>query len=633
MAEIIDAIVMPNGEAEEITAIVMPNGDEYTFGGTTPTGNIDITQSGVTDVTDYATATVPEASGETGLDTSFITEQGTRKWRVMGYWDVEHAGWVNAVYKNLGVYTYTAVPYNTSVTPTESSQTIGGAYTMMEGPVTVNAIPSNYVGSGITQRSSSDLSASGATVTAPAGYYASNATKTVASGTEGTPTATKGTVSDHAVTVTPSVTNTAGYINGGTKTGTGVSVTAAELVSGSQTVTENGTVDVTNLAEIVVAVEGGGSGMQVATKTTTLATAAASISFSGLSGEPTSFAITSASDLATGASPYKTAAVVFDGTSLHGQIVTNTSNANASYSSTFTKSYSNGTLTVTGTGTNFQANQYRLVYTYGGNSANLGTDDVQVGSGATSVTFTGLSAEPDYFSVIFKSDFGTSSGYQRVMAVVYDGSSTYGIDLDSSAHAASAWSYTYNNGSLTVSSQGTNNGGYFHQPGYYQLTYGIGGTVEPVEIDVQPLSVTTNGTYTAPSGVAYSPVTVNVASGGGVNVGTTSWTNSSTSTVSHQFTGLSGTPKAAFLRCTTQLTRSSSNTYYYIADIVWDGTDVRGNYHLRSSGAYTDVPSTGTAKYNVTVGTNSITFSSTASSRSSAPGSFYNGTYELTYIY
>lgn len=121
--------------------------------------------------------------------------------------------------------------------------------------------------------------------------------------------------------------------------------------------------------------------------------------------------------------------------------------------------------------------------------------------------------------------------------------------------------------------------------------------------------------------------------GGSVNVATTTWTNTSTSTVSHQFTGLSGTPKAAFLRCTTQLTRSSSNTYYYIADIVWDGTETRGNYHLRSSGAYTDVPSTGTAKYNVTVGTNSITFSSTATSRSSAPGSFYNGTYELTYVY
>lgn len=73
-------------------------------------------------------------------------------------------------------------------------------------------------------------------------------------GTEGTPTASKGSVSNHAVTVTPSVTNTAGYISGGTHTGTGVSVAASELVSGSETKSANGTYDVTNLASLVVAV-------------------------------------------------------------------------------------------------------------------------------------------------------------------------------------------------------------------------------------------------------------------------------------------------------------------------------------------------------------------------------------------
>ena len=39
------------------------------------------------------------------------------------------------------------------------------------------------------------------------------------------------------------------------------------------------------------------------------------------------------------------------------------------------------------------------------------------------------------------------------------------------------------------------------------------GTSEPVQ--VEPLSVTANGTYTAPTGSAYSPVTVNVEGGGG----------------------------------------------------------------------------------------------------------------------
>lgn len=147
-----------------------------------------------------------------------------------------------------------------SATPSETAQTItpdSGYDGLAE--VDIAAIPSNYVGTGITRRTSSDLTASGATITAPAGYYESSATKTVASGTAGTPTATKGTVSNHSVSVTPSVTNTTGYITGSTKTGTAVTVSASELVSGSQTITENGTVDVTNLASVTVNVSGGGS--------------------------------------------------------------------------------------------------------------------------------------------------------------------------------------------------------------------------------------------------------------------------------------------------------------------------------------------------------------------------------------
>ena len=88
------------------------------------------------------------------------------------------------------------------------------------------------------------------------------------SGTAGTPTATKGTVSNHSVSVTPSVTNTAGYITGSTKTGTAVTVSASELVSGSETKTANGTYDVTNLAQLVVNVSGGSKNVQVAQSTT-----------------------------------------------------------------------------------------------------------------------------------------------------------------------------------------------------------------------------------------------------------------------------------------------------------------------------------------------------------------------------
>ena len=75
------------------------------------------------------------------------------------------------------------------------------------------------------------------------------------SGTEGTPVATKGTVSNHSVTVTPSVTNTAGVITGGAHTGTAVTVTASELDSGTKSIAENGTgIDVVGYAAVDVAV-------------------------------------------------------------------------------------------------------------------------------------------------------------------------------------------------------------------------------------------------------------------------------------------------------------------------------------------------------------------------------------------
>ena len=404
---------------------------------------------------------------------------------------------------------------------------------------------------------------------------------------------------------------------------------------------------------------GGSSGLKVATATTTLDAASNTISFTGLQGEPTSFAVISMDGLTTEAYPYKTAAVVFDGTDLHGQTITDKSNAQVSYDgSNFSKNYSNGTLTITGA-TYFQANEYKLVYTYGGGAD---TEDVQVGSGATSITFTGLEDEPTYFSCIFKSNFSSSYGYQRVIAVVYDGNGIYGLEMDSEAKYSDAhWSYSYSNGSLTISSDGTNAGGYFHQPGYYQLTYAIdsgGGnyqtkTVTPTtsiqnvtadsqydalkKVVVNPIpsqyiipsgsqNISSNGAYDISS---LASVIVNVPTGGGeVNIETKSVTNSSDQATSIQFTGLSGQPKAFFVRLTSQLTRSSNYSYYYITAMSYDGTNHRGNYYRRSNGTfYND-----TTHYSHSYSNGTLTISSSAG-RGSAGGSFYNGTYELIAIY
>lgn len=140
-----------------------------------------------------------------------------------------------------------------TITPTESQQIISAdnGYTGL-GNVTIQPISSTYIGSEIDLRDSTDLSVSGSTITVPSGYYSVSASKSVSSGTAGTPTASKGTVTNHSISITPSVTNTTGYIIGSTQTGTAVSVTASELVSGTLSITSNGTKDVTNYKNVNV---------------------------------------------------------------------------------------------------------------------------------------------------------------------------------------------------------------------------------------------------------------------------------------------------------------------------------------------------------------------------------------------
>lgn len=170
-----------------------------------------------------------------------------------------------------------------TVTPTESEQTAVAANVYTTGVVKVGAISSTYVGSDIAQNDSDDLTVNEATITTPAGYYSEAASKSVASGTAGTPTATKGTVSNHSISITPSVTNTTGYITGGTKNGTAVSVSASELVSGTKTITANGTSDVTNYASVDVDVEPNLQAKTDITPTESSQTIAADNTYDGLS--------------------------------------------------------------------------------------------------------------------------------------------------------------------------------------------------------------------------------------------------------------------------------------------------------------------------------------------------------------
>ena len=177
-----------------------------------------------------------------------------------------------------------------TATPTESQQVItpDSGYDGLSS-VTVGAISSTYVGSGVMQRTSADLTRNAYTITAPAGYYAENASKTVERIPHATPTislnsstgavtavhsqeqgwvegsgsgpdATSVTLqlsTQAAATITPTKSQQTAVAAGKYTTG---AVTVAAIPSqyivpsGSETKTANGTYDVTNLASVTVAI-------------------------------------------------------------------------------------------------------------------------------------------------------------------------------------------------------------------------------------------------------------------------------------------------------------------------------------------------------------------------------------------
>ena len=152
-----NAIAAKSGEPLKLTLEEMVeavDGIETGGGGVTPTGNIDITQAGVTDVTNYATATVPAAGWEglqyidvyPGIEVSSNGNINAGNGTSISIGPITSNGWITTEDGiTLGVYGQSSYQLPTqaatTITPTTSQQiaVTSGKYTT--GNIIVDPIP------------------------------------------------------------------------------------------------------------------------------------------------------------------------------------------------------------------------------------------------------------------------------------------------------------------------------------------------------------------------------------------------------------------------------------------------------------------------------------------------------------
>lgn len=181
--------------------------------------------------------------------------------------------------------------------------------------------------------------------------------------------------------------------------------------------------------------------------------------------------------------------------------------------------------------------------------AAVGTVDVRPSSNARNITFTGLPAEPTSFIVIPTTNITLSSSTRYVTFVAGGNGPNIlpvgggFITTSTNTITGTGFSYTYRNGSLTINTTSTTDGGYFRSGITYQLIY----TITPIfGLDSEAFCV---------------------------------WTSSS-NTRSAQFGPFPGTISSFLITPNSHITLSNTNA---ITSLVFDGTSIKGTYSNRST--------------------------------------------------
>lgn len=118
----------------------------------------------------------------------------------------------------------------------------------------------------------------------------------------------------------------------------------------------------------------------------------------------------------------------------------------------------------------------------GSSGAAVRTATATPASNVTSLSFTGLTAQPKMFSVAPTGNIAFNTTNRFVVNVIFDGTNTHGIYAVGSGswnatytgtYSDTYFTWTYSNGTLTITANSATNGGYFASGVTYQLTYAV----------------------------------------------------------------------------------------------------------------------------------------------------------------